>query len=73
MTTVEQPAPTPNDTPPIADLVIADMARRKRVGIERYGVALQANNGRDMLRDLYEELLDACVYIRGVMAERDGS
>lgn len=68
-----QPDPIPNDGPAIVDLVVADFAERKRIGIERYGVALQAHNGRDMLRDLYDELLDACVYIRGVIAERDGA
>lgn len=69
---VEQRPPTPNDGLHIADLVIADMAARKQHGIATYGVALQAFNGRDALRDLYEELLDACVYIRQLMEERDG-
>lgn len=71
--TIEQPAPIPNDSTPIVDLVIKDMEERKRIGIERYGVALQANNGRDALRDTYEELLDACIYIKQVMIERNGS
>lgn len=35
---------------------------RRQVGIERYGVPLQAGNGRDNRRDLIEELLDAAVY-----------
>ena len=35
------------------------------------GTALQPFNGRDALRDLYEELLDACTYIRQVIEERD--
>lgn len=69
----EQPDPIPNESTPIVDLVIKDMEDRKRVGIERYGVALQAHNGRDALRDTYEELLDACIYIKQVMIERDNS
>lgn len=59
-----QPAPTPNNGPAIADLVMADLARRKQIGIERYGTPLQANNGRDNLWDAYEEALDLCLYLR---------
>ena len=68
----EQPRPIPNGNPALWDLVIADMQTRDRVGQERYGTRLQAANGRDMLQDLYEELLDAVVYLRGVFYERDG-
>lgn len=42
--------------------VIADMEARDRLGRERYGTPLQPHNGRDVLQDLYEELLDACAY-----------
>lgn len=66
----DQPPPVPNDRPAIADLVIADMAERKRLGIQRYGVALQAHNGRDALVDLYQELLDACCYVRQLIEKR---
>jgi hypothetical protein len=52
-------------------MVMDDLAARREVGIARYGTALQAHNGRDALRDLYEELLDAACYIRQVIAERD--
>lgn len=52
-------------------LVVRDMVERDRVGRERYGVPLRAFNGRDGLRDLYEELLDAVVYLRQVLEERD--
>jgi hypothetical protein len=65
----EQPTPIPNDSRPVAELVIDDMRDRMAHGIETYGVALQAFNGRDQLRDLYEELLDACVYLRALMIE----
>lgn len=67
----DQPLPTVNDLPDIQSMVIDDITARRQVGIERYGTALQAHNGRDMLRDLYEELIDAAIYIRGVIEERD--
>lgn len=65
-----QPLPIKNDSPFIVDLVVKDLEARKKLGIERYGVALQANNGRDTLQDLYEELQDAVIYIKGVLEER---
>jgi hypothetical protein len=68
----DQPAPVRNDLPEVADLVLADMGERKRVGMQRYGVPLQPHNGRDALRDAYEEALDLCVYLRQAMFERDG-
>ena len=67
-----QPDPVKrDDQPAIQDLVIADIQARKLVGLERYGTLLKANNGRDALMDLYQELLDAVNYIRQVIEERD--
>lgn len=66
-----QPDPRPNDARPVWDLVIEDMRARDRLGRERYGVPLQAGNGRDALRDAYEEALDLCVYLRQAIEERD--
>lgn len=43
---------------------------RRRLGIERYGTPLQAHNGRDALRDAYEEALDLANYLRQAMEER---
>lgn len=68
----EQPAPVPNTHPAIWGVVIADMAARDHLGERRYGVRLQPHNGRDTLRDWYEELLDAAVYARTLLYERDG-
>ena len=34
--------------------------------------SLQAFNGRDALRDAYEEALDLCQYLRQALYERDG-
>lgn len=69
----DQPLPTANDRPQIQDLVIADIEKRRALGIERYGTPLQAFNGRDAMRDLYEELIDAVLYLRQVMDEQKGS
>lgn len=66
----EQPMPTPTGAPSVQGMVIADLQVRLQVGIQRYGTALQPNNGRDALRDLYEELLDAACYARQAIAER---
>ena len=68
----DQPPPVPNNRPAIQDLVMQDMLARKLLGQQRYGTPLQPHNGRDMMKDLYEELLDACNYIRGQLYERDG-
>lgn len=64
-----QPDPVPNDQAEIADLVLADMAERKRIGMERYGVPLQPFNGRSALWDAYEEVLDLAVYLRQQIEE----
>jgi hypothetical protein len=66
----DQQLPVVNNSPGIQDMVIADIVKRKQLGIETYGTVLQANNGRDALRDLYEELLDATMYIRQILEER---
>ena len=69
---VEQPAPTPNAYPAAWPLVMVDMAGRDKLGRERYGTPLQPHNGRDALRDAYEEALDLAVYLRTAIYERDG-
>ena len=50
---------------------MTDLEQRRELGVSRYGTALQPFNGRDMLRDAYEEVLDLAVYLRGVIEERD--
>jgi hypothetical protein len=66
----EQPMPVPNAQADIQSLVIADVVKRRTVGIERYGTPLQPFNGRDALRDAYEEALDLACYLRQVIEER---
>lgn len=68
----DQPLPENNDLPYVADLVIADIEVRRKIGISRYGTALQPHNGRKTLQDIYEELLDAACYVRQRMFEEDG-
>lgn len=65
----DQPLPVVNDRAFIQDLVIADIEARKQLGIRKYGTALQSGNGRNMLLDAYEEALDLCIYLRGVLDE----
>ena len=68
----EQPAPKQNSNPAIWACVIQDMAARDILGASRYGTRLQAGNGRDMMKDAYEEALDLACYLRGALFERDG-
>lgn len=51
--------------------LVEDMKARDRLGRERYGTPLQPHNGRDALRDLYEEVLDAIAYATQVRLEAD--
>jgi hypothetical protein len=69
----DQPPPRKTKGRPIWNLVIADMRERDGVGRARYGMPLCANNGRDALIDLYQELLDAVVYCRQAIEERGPS
>jgi hypothetical protein len=67
----DQPLPVVNDRPFIQDLVIADIESRKELGIRKYGTALQSGNGRNMLLDAYEEVLDLAIYLRGAIDEQE--
>lgn len=68
----DQALPLPADGPSMQDLVLADIEARKAIGLQRYGQLLKADDGRDNLRDLYEELLDAAIYARKELYRRDG-
>lgn len=69
----EQPMPKKNKLPAVWDLVIKDMQSRDLVGLERYKTRLQPHNGRDALIDAYQEILDAAVYLRQLIYERNGN
>lgn len=68
---VKQQIPIPNDEPIVHSLVARDLQQRLFVGIKTYGQPLQPFNGRDALRDAYEEALDLACYLRQVLYERD--
>lgn len=57
-------------TDSIQALVRADLEAREKLGIERYGTALRAHNGRDALLDAYEEALDMASYLKQALVER---
>jgi hypothetical protein len=67
----DQQPPVPNENGSIHSLVIRDVERRRDLGVSRYGTPLQAHNGRDALRDAYEEALDLACYLRQAIEERD--
>lgn len=69
---MRQPDPVPNHHPAVWPLVVADMRLRDAKGRGTYGVPLQPHNGRDALRDAYEEALDLAAYLRQAIYERDG-
>lgn len=53
----------------VRGLVGVDLLDRAELGRQRYGVYLQAGNGRDALRDAYEEALDLVMYLRQAIEE----
>jgi hypothetical protein len=67
-----EPPPIHNNNPAVWSLVIKDMAERDASGASKYGTRLQPFNGRKALIDLYQELLDAVVYLRQVIYEQEG-
>jgi galactokinase len=67
-----EPMPITNNEPFMWEIVIADMRARDEFGAKKYNTRLQPNTNRDPLTDAYQELLDAAVYIRTAIYERDG-
>jgi hypothetical protein len=51
--------------------VIADLQARANLGERRYGVPLNAFNGRSPLSDAYTELMDGAQYLRQWMLEHN--
>lgn len=70
--TAPQPAPQPGRES-VTRAVMADLLAREQQGIAKYGTTLQTYNGRDALVDLYQELLDACQYVKQLLRERDAA
>jgi len=67
--TAKQSAPKGSGNP-ILGIVLADLTNRALEGKEKYGEPLLAHNGRNALWDLYQELLDAAMYIRQAIEEQ---
>jgi hypothetical protein len=57
---------------PITALVHADLEARTQQGLASYGKPFESHDGRDSLRDVYEEALDMVQYLRKALYERDG-
>jgi len=52
------------------DVVKEDIDQRERMGYNKYGKYLTEDTDEDMLQHLYEELLDATVYIKTLLLQR---
>lgn len=50
--------------------VIEDIVKREKMGYNKYGKYLSKHTDEDMLQHLYEELLDATVYIKTLLLQR---
>ena len=68
--TTEEPDPDGDPNADIARLVQEDWESRAEMGKETYGERLRAHNGRDALKDAYQEVLDTAMYLRQELEER---
>ena len=66
-----EPNPEKNELPSVWELVVDDMQSRNEFGIGKYGTPLQPFNGRNQLKDAYQEVLDLAVYMRAAIFEMD--
>lgn len=66
-----QPMAAPTSATGIEALVIADIERRQRLGIAKYGTTVAANplDLRAWLNHALEEALDMAVYLKRAIAE----
>ena len=55
--------------PGLPEILQPYATERRAQGIERYGVPLQVDNGRDHLLDLFQEQLDGIAYLRAYMMQ----
>jgi len=53
--------------------VLADLQARADWGLAKYQTYLHTNNGRDAMVDLYQELLDAVMYAKQSLLEREST
>lgn len=69
-----EPMPTKSDKKPamwdlVTQDILNDAAARDNFGREKYNTRLQPFNGRNALKDAYQESLDQTVYLRQAMYE----
>lgn len=66
-----EPTPVKNNLPAVWDLVLVDIKERDEIGKEKYDTRLQPFNGRNPLKDAYQEALDLVVYLRQAIYEQE--
>lgn len=81
MKDLHEPDPQPSWHPAIQPMVVEeleydgyeelanDIHERAEMGKQKYGTLLKPFNGRNALNDLYQEVLDAIVYMRQALYE----
>lgn len=65
----DQPLPTSGSGPVVHELVIEDLKERLAFGVRKYNEPLRAFNGRDALKDAYDEALDGITYLKQAVIE----
>lgn len=55
----------------VTEAVIQDFQTRRKYGIKKYGQELLTVDGRDTLIEIYQELMDAVVYTKKALMERE--
>ncbi len=66
----DQRSLTESTPPPALKLVQLDLDQRFQFGMKKYGRSVLANDGQDYLQHLYEEVLDAAVYLKALLQEK---
>lgn len=65
----DQPAPKPGKLP-VQEIMILAIQERRAYGKKKYGRVLETDNGRDALKDAWEESLDLFTYLTQARLER---
>jgi len=67
----KEPNPIVNEEKPVWAQVMMDMQERNDRGVKEYGTPLQPFNGRNALKDMYQEDLDRTVYLKQHLIEQE--
>lgn len=74
MNKAREPQPSPvKGRGEVAEAVLQDIRARVAMGEEKYGTRLSTFNGREAVWDLYQELIDAVMYTKQYLLEREVS